>query len=443
MLTSAARETLRGVEAVIVDEIHALAATKRGSHLALTLERLDHWVRSGGRPSPQRIGLSATQRPLEEIARFLGGTDAPATTASGGRGRSRSSTPACASRSRSRSSIPVDDMAELGTVIDEPDVRARPRPARRAARSGRPCTPACSSWCEEHRSTLIFVNARRLAERLATRLNELHWEGENRAAEADGTPARARGAGEGPPRLAVARAAAPDRGRAQVRSAQGPGRHLQPRARHRHGRGRPRHPGRVARRGRHAGCSASAGPATRSARRAAASSSPSTGPTCSRPRSSSSACRPGQIEETHYPRNPLDVLCQQIVAMCALDEWTLDDLADVVRRAAPFAELSDEVLASVLDLLVGPLPVRGVRRAAAAHRVGPRRGHRSAAAPARSASRSPTPAPSPTAGSSASPSPTAPGSASSTRRWSTRAAPARRSCSAPPPGASRTSPSRR
>src|SRR3546814_15029807 len=73
MLTSAARETLRGVEAVIIDEIHALAATKRGSHMALTLERLDHWVTASGGASPQRIGLSATQRPLEEIARFLGG----------------------------------------------------------------------------------------------------------------------------------------------------------------------------------------------------------------------------------------------------------------------------------------------------------------------------------------------------------------------------------
>src|SRR3546814_14583163 len=65
MLTSAARETLRGVEAVIIDEIHALAATKRGSHMALTLERLDHWVTAGGGASPQRIGPSATTRPLE------------------------------------------------------------------------------------------------------------------------------------------------------------------------------------------------------------------------------------------------------------------------------------------------------------------------------------------------------------------------------------------
>src|SRR3546814_15198299 len=64
----------------------------------------------------------------------------------------------------------------------------------------------------------------------------------------------------------------------------------------------------------------------------------------------------GQIEATHYPRNPLDVLSQQIVAMCALDEWSVAELSAVVRSAAPFAELSDEVLASVLDLLSGRYP---------------------------------------------------------------------------------------
>ena len=102
MLTSAARETLRGVEAVIVDEIHALAATKRGSHLAVTLERLEHWVVEGGGAPPQRIGLSATQRPLDEIARFLGGTADRRRRRATSPARSRWSTPACASRSRSR-----------------------------------------------------------------------------------------------------------------------------------------------------------------------------------------------------------------------------------------------------------------------------------------------------------------------------------------------------
>ncbi|TVR32891.1 MAG: DEAD/DEAH box helicase, partial [Nitriliruptor sp.] len=91
LLTSKARETLRYVEAVIIDEIHAMAPTKRGSHLALTLERLEHEVLHGersddadgaARRAPQRIALSATQRPLEEIARFLGGS-APAADAGG------------------------------------------------------------------------------------------------------------------------------------------------------------------------------------------------------------------------------------------------------------------------------------------------------------------------------------------------------------------------
>ena len=191
MLTSAARETLRGVEAVIIDEIHAVAATKRGSHLALTLERLEHWVRAGGGPAPQRIGLSATQRPLEEIARFLGGTDVHA-TATGGPGRSRSSTPACASRSRSRSSSRSRTWPSSAQIIDEPT--SGPAAAGPVRRSIWPAMhPRLLELVQEHRSTLIFVNARRLAERLATRLNELHWEGENRAAESrTGTPARGR-----------------------------------------------------------------------------------------------------------------------------------------------------------------------------------------------------------------------------------------------------------
>ena len=98
MLTSSAAETLVGVETVIVDEIHALAATKRGAHLAVSLERLEELT---ARP-PQRIGLSATQRPLEEVARFLGGFSC----AGPSRARSPSSTPASANRSRSRSSSP-------------------------------------------------------------------------------------------------------------------------------------------------------------------------------------------------------------------------------------------------------------------------------------------------------------------------------------------------
>ena len=164
MLTSSARETLRGVEAVIIDEIHALAATKRGAHLALTLERLEELVR---RP-PQRIGLSATQRPLEEIARFLGGFD-------GADGRPRPVTIVDAGMRKPLEIevvVPVEDMGELGQVIDEPV--SGPAAAGPARRSIWPSIhPRLLELVQAHRSTLIFVNARRLAERLAARLNEL------------------------------------------------------------------------------------------------------------------------------------------------------------------------------------------------------------------------------------------------------------------------------
>ena len=114
LLTSAARETLQGVEAVIIDEIHSVARTKRGSHLALSLERLVEWITANGGTPPQRIGLSATQRPLEEIAAFLGGK------------RDGSWNPVSIVDAGVRKEldvevvVPVDDMGELGQVIEEP-----------------------------------------------------------------------------------------------------------------------------------------------------------------------------------------------------------------------------------------------------------------------------------------------------------------------------------
>ena len=139
----------------------------------------------------------------------------------------------------------------------------------------------------------------------------------------------------------------------------------------------------------------------------------------------------GEIEHTRFLRNPLDVLAQQIVAACALDEWTLRRPRRArSRSSAPFGELTDDLFALGARPPRRPVPVRGVRRAPPAARVGPHRRRRPRPRRARSAWRSPTRAPSPTAGCSGCSCPTAPGSASSTRRWSTRAAPARRSCSA-------------
>src|SRR5438067_5458572 len=348
MLTSQARETLRNVDAVIVDEIHALAATKRGAHLSLTLERLDAIC---DRP-PQRIGLSATQRPLDEIARFLGGR--------GDDGRPRPVTIVDAGMRKPLDVeviVPVDDMGALGEVIEEPI--SGPAAAGPVRRSIWPAMhPRLLELVESHRSTLIFVNARRLAERLATRLNELKFEGDNAAAEASGTPPAAAPAEE----LVRAHHGSLSRERrlqieddlksgrvkglvctsslelgidmgavdlvVQVESPRSVASGLQ----------------RIGRAGHQVG-------------------EPSRGKLFPKHRADLveatvvvQRMRDGLIEHTRYPRNPLDVLAQQIVAMCALDEWKIDELTALIRRSANFAELSDDVLFAVLDLLSGRYP---------------------------------------------------------------------------------------
>jgi ATP-dependent Lhr-like helicase len=157
MLTSSARETLVNVDTVIVDEVHAVAATKRGAHLAVSLERLDALL---AKPA-QRIGLSATVRPREEVARFLGGR-APVTIVA----------PPSGKRFDLTVVVPVDDMTELGTAPQPDDSTGAPQHG--------------SIWPHveerivdlilEHRSTIVFANSRRLAERLTGRLNEIYEE---------------------------------------------------------------------------------------------------------------------------------------------------------------------------------------------------------------------------------------------------------------------------
>lgn len=143
MLTSAARQTLTGVQTVIIDEIHAIAATKRGAHLALSLERLDDL---SSRRRAQRIGLSATVRPPEELARFLSG-QSPTTIVA----------PPAAKTVELSVQVPVPDMANLTDNTIWPDVEAR-----------------LVDLIESHNSTIVFANSRRLAERLTARLNEIH-----------------------------------------------------------------------------------------------------------------------------------------------------------------------------------------------------------------------------------------------------------------------------
>ena len=161
MLTSAASETLQGVETVIVDEIHAMATTKRGAHLSLTLERLEEVTET----PPQRIGLSATQRPLEETARFLGGYTGP-----------EAPRPVRIVDTGVRKQleidvvVPVEDMAQPG---DAAASMGESGSGERRSSIWPSIYPRVLELLLAHRSTIIFCNARRAAERLAAKLNEL------------------------------------------------------------------------------------------------------------------------------------------------------------------------------------------------------------------------------------------------------------------------------
>ena len=385
MLTSRTRETLRGVEAVIVDEIHALAPTKRGSHLALTLERLEHEVLTGGlddeppdappRRPPQRIALSATQRPLEEIARFLAGSS----TTGKGESRPRPVTIVDAGISKPldlQVVVPVEDMSDLGGEIEggrDADLMGGSAAAAPARRSIWPAVhPRLLDLVLEHRSTLVFVNARRLAERLAAKLNELHarrlLEAELRAQGLTGADLEAAledgraDAASTPPELVKAHHGSLSRER-----------RLQVEDELKSGKLR----GLVATSSLELGIDmgavdlvvqvASPGAVSRGLQRIGRAGhhvgEPSRGVLIPKYRGDLvetavvvRRMRDGDIEATRYPRNPLDVLAQHIVAMTAMDEWHIDDLAAVVRRAAPFTDLSDEVLHTVLDLLAGRYP---------------------------------------------------------------------------------------
>ena len=369
MLTSAARDTLVNVEAVIVDEIHALAATKRGAHLALTLERLaERCVHP-----PQRIGLSATQRPLEEIATFLGGYDVPSP------GSVPDASPVASAQTTPRPRpvtivdagsrktleieviVPVEDMASLGTAPDPtgPPVPGAPPPQRSSIWPS--MHPRLLELVQSHRSTLIFVNARRLAERLATRLNELA------AAEAESDDVRFQGSeaqGAPPPEVDLVKAhhGSLSRERRLVIEDELKSGKLK---------------GLVATSSLELGIDmgavdlvvqvASPGAVARGLQRIGRAGhqvgEPSRGKIFPKHRADlleaavvTRRMHEGLIEHTSYPRNPLDVLAQQIVAACALDDRDVSDLHALVRRAAPYAELGPELWEATLDLLAGRYP---------------------------------------------------------------------------------------
>ena len=336
LLTSAARRILAGVRWVIVDEIHSVAATKRGAHLALSLERLCALTAA----EPQRIGLSATQRPLAEVARFLGGA-----------GRGVEVVDVGARKSLELSvEVPVDDMADL-------ERGAEPYSGPAAAIGDQPELPRRSIWpaihprllelIRAHRSTIVFVNSRRLAERLAARLNELAREQSGDPTAADlvrahhGSIAREHRAeiedllksGRLPAIIATSSLELGiDMGAVdlviQVESPRSVSSGVQ----------------RIGRAGHSVGA-------------------PSRGVVMPKYRGDLLECAvvvermlSGEIETTTVLRNPLDVLAQQIVAMAAMDDWGVDEVGALVRRAAPFADLGERALTATLEMLAGAYP---------------------------------------------------------------------------------------
>ncbi|WP_010203907.1 ATP-dependent helicase [Salinibacterium sp. PAMC 21357] len=380
MLTSAARETLKNVDTVIIDEVHAVAATKRGAHLALSLERLDALL---AKPV-QRIGLSATVRPIEEVARFLGGR-APVTIVH----------PPSTKTFELSVVVPVPDMTIPGTVAS-----ARGK-ASGGDGSDEEATPesAASLWPHveerivdailEHRSTIVFANSRRLAERLTARLNEIYDERMNDGS-VDGDEARARSQASAdatayaapqqpwkPPAEMMAQGgstmgAAPLLARAhhgsvskdqraiieddlktgvlrcvvatsslelgidmgavdlviQVESPPSVASGLQ----------------RIGRAGHQVG-EISKGMLFPKHRTDLIHTSVAV-----------ERMRSGQIEALSVPTNPLDVLAQQTVAAVALDEIDIEDWFDTVRRSAPFSTLPRSAFDATLDLLSGLYP---------------------------------------------------------------------------------------
>ncbi len=393
LLTSNAREALRSVEVLVIDEIHALVPTKRGSHLAVSMERLQHLA---DQPI-QRIGLSATQRPLGEVARFLGGaqtrrtddrsdhlieqfkndlqgsdhdskeSDGNAALQNSADGSARTiesptsdaahqaleefETSAFAPVYRAvnivdasapkrldlRVEVPVEDMASLDEMETLPSGPASQGPKRRSIWSA--IHPKLLELIRAHRSTLIFVNSRRLAERISGAVNELAGEALVRAHHGSVAVDQRKEIEDklklGSLRGIVATSSLElgiDMGAIdlviQIESPPSVASGMQ----------------RVGRASHFVGAVSNAiiFPKYRADLVACAAIT--------------RAMYNGEVESVHYPRNPLDVLAQQIVAAVAMDDWTVDRLFSLVRSAAPYAALTRSIFESVLDMLSGRYP---------------------------------------------------------------------------------------
>ncbi|WP_269856646.1 ATP-dependent helicase [Streptomyces sp. RPT161] len=356
MLTSSARDALRGVETVILDEVHAVAGTKRGAHLALSLERLDELL---DRPA-RRIGLSATVRPVDEVARFLS---------------PRRKVTIVQPRSQKEFDlsvvVPVEDLGELGgsPVSDAGGADGGERPSIWPHVEER-----IADLVQSHRSTIVFANSRRLAERLCNRLNEIAHEramatapdGYGPALPEDHSPAQLMG-GSG-----AAKGAPPVLARAHHGSVS-----KEQRALVEEDLKAGRLPAVVATSSLELGIDMGAvdlvvqveSPPSvasglqRVGRAGHQVGAVSTGVVFPKYRGDlvqsavvTERMRQGGIEALRIPANPLDVLAQQLVAMTAMDTWDVEELLALVRRAAPFAALPESAYTAVLDMLAGRYP---------------------------------------------------------------------------------------
>ncbi|MEV6670649.1 ATP-dependent helicase [Streptomyces sp. NPDC051162] len=347
MLTSAARDALAGVETVILDEVHAVAGTKRGAHLALSLERLDTLL-----PRPaRRIGLSATVRPVDEVARYLSPQR-----------KVEIVQPPSGKEFDLSVVVPVEDLGELGGAPAQEGGDGKEKPSIWPHVEER-----IADLVQAHRSTIVFANSRRLAERLCNRLNEIAYERatgvplpeHHSPAELMAESGAARGA---PPLLARAHHGSVSKEqRALVEEDLKAG----------------RLPAVVATSSLELGIDMGAvdlvvqveSPPSvasglqRVGRAGHQVGAVSTGVVFPKYRGDlvqaavvTERMREGAIESLRVPANPLDVLAQQIVAMVSMDTWDVQELLAVVRRAAPFAALPESAYTSVLDMLAGRYP---------------------------------------------------------------------------------------
>ncbi|MBC7277593.1 crosslink repair DNA glycosylase YcaQ family protein [Nocardioides sp.] len=387
MLTSQARETLRGVETVIVDEVHAVAATKRGAHLALTLERLDALLE---KPA-QRIGLSATVRPLEEVARYLGGSQPVEIVA-----------PPAEKRWDLSVVVPVEDMTAPSPYGEDED-----DDPQRGSSIWPHVEEHVADLVTAHRSTIVFANSRRIAERLTARLNEI---ASDRVFQTPTNAGRAASASErvetntvdsSAPGHRVGLDTPPPSGSGGSTSGGAPPAQVMAQSGQSHGAipviAKAHHgsvskeqralieddlksgrlPAVVATSSLELGIDMGAvdlvvqiesPPSVASALQRVGRAGHQVGEVSrgvlfpkhrgdlAQTAVSVQRMRLGLIESMSLPANPLDVLAQQIVAATALETWDVDELFTLARRTASYATLPRSAYDATLDLLAGRYP---------------------------------------------------------------------------------------